>query len=94
MISETIFAMLLVEPYFATFTKKPLVDAKARTEVLLALSEESRDAVDARVAKALANGGVAAREVQDLGFMYSRAFEDPDGHTWELMWMDPAAVDG
>ena len=91
-ISEDIFAMLLVEPFFQTFTRKPIADARKSTEVLVCLSCESRAEVDDLTNKAVANGGRTFKPPQDHGFMYGRAFQDPDGHVWELMWMDPAAV--
>jgi predicted lactoylglutathione lyase len=91
-IAEDIYAMLLVEPFFQTFTKKRIADARESTEVLVCLSCESRAEVDELVRKALAAGGTTPRPPQDHGFMYGHAFEDPDGHVWELMWMDPAAV--
>jgi predicted lactoylglutathione lyase len=86
------YAMLLVEPFFQTFTKKPISDAKKSTEVLVCLSCESRDEVDSLVKKALAAGGSAPNAPQDHGFMYGHGFEDLDGHVWELMWMDPNAA--
>lgn len=89
-IGENIYAMLLVERFFQGFTSKPIADAKASTEVLTCLSCESREEVDALVAKALAAGGRAPNPKQDHGFMYGHGFEDPDGHIWELSWMDPA----
>jgi predicted lactoylglutathione lyase len=91
-ISEDIFAMLLVEPFFQTFTKKPIVDARKSTEVLVCLSCESRAEVDDLVKKALAAGGTTPNAAQDHGFMYSHGFEDLDGHVWELAWMDPSAL--
>ena len=91
-ISEDIFAMLLVEPFFQTFTKKPISDAKKATEVLVCLSCESRDEVDALVKKALAAGGTAPNAPQDHGFMYGHGFTDLDGHIWELVYMDPNAA--
>ncbi|RRS04810.1 glyoxalase/bleomycin resistance/extradiol dioxygenase family protein [Aquabacterium soli] len=91
-ISDTIYAMLLVEPYFQTFTKKPVSDAKKATEVLLCLSCESREHVDTLVAKALEAGGAAPVDKQDHGFMYGHGFEDLDGHQWELMYMDMSAM--
>jgi predicted lactoylglutathione lyase len=91
-ISDDIYAMLLVKPFFQTFTKKPIADSTRTTEVLVALSADSRAAVDAMLTKALAAGAEEAREPQDHGFMYGRSFEDPDGHIWEIVWMDPAAV--
>jgi predicted lactoylglutathione lyase len=86
------YAMLLVEPFFQTFTRKPISDAKKSTEVLVCLSCESRDEVDSLVKKALAAGGTAPNAPQDHGFMYGHGFEDLDGHVWELMWMDPNAA--
>lgn len=84
----SIYAMLLAEPFFRTFLAgKAVSDAKKNTEVLLALSCESDAAVDDLVARAVASGGKAHREPQDHGFMYYRAFEDPDGHIWELIHM-------
>ena len=91
-ISEDIFAMLLVEPFFQTFTRKAIVDARKSTEVLVCLSCESRAEVDELVRKALAAGGTTPNAAQDHGFMYSHSFEDLDGHVWELAWMDPAAA--
>ena len=91
-IGEDIFAMLLVEPFFQTFTRKPIADAKKSTEVLVCLSCDSRDEVDALVKKALAAGGTAPNAPQDHGFMYGHGFEDLDGHVWELVWMDPDAA--
>jgi len=93
--SETIFAMLLTHDKFKQFTPKPISDAKTSSEVLICISEDSRESVDAIVEKATAAGGTPDIGVkQDYGFMYGRSFEDPDGHIWEVMWMDPAAVAG
>lgn len=83
-----IYVMLLVEPFFQTFTKKQIADTKTSTEVLICLSRPSRAAVDETVAKAVAAGGSVPREAVDMGFMYQHAFEDPDGHTWELAYME------
>lgn len=85
----SIYAMLLTETYFKTFVDKPVVRAHEATEVLVCLSCESREEVDATVAKAIAAGGRAPRAPQDHGFMYGHAFEDLDGHIWELVWMAP-----
>jgi len=93
-ISDTIVAMLLTKPFYGTFTKKEIADATKTSEVLVALSAESREKVDELVEKALAAGGSPAGETQDHGFMYGRSFDDLDGHTWEVVWMDPAAVQG
>ena len=92
-LGDSLFAMLLVEPYFRTFTDRTPVDAHRQVEVLLALPVESRAAVDALVEKALATGGTEPRAAQDHGFMYQRVFQDPDGHAWEVFHMsgDPPA---
>ncbi|WP_445528508.1 VOC family protein [Streptomyces cyslabdanicus] len=91
-ISDTIIAMLLSRQHYATFTKKEIADSTKSSEVLICLSAESREKVDELVQKAVAAGGTASGETQDQGFMYGRSFDDLDGHTWEVMWMDPAAV--
>jgi predicted lactoylglutathione lyase len=91
--SEAISFMLLTHEYFATFTAKRISDAQQTCEVLLALSRDSRDDVDAITQAAAAAGGKAdVRPPQDMGFMYSRAFQDPDGHVFEPVWMDMAAM--
>jgi predicted lactoylglutathione lyase len=91
-IEENIFAMLLIEDYFKTFTKKEVADATKTTEVIIALSAESREKVDEIVDKAIAAGGSAHRDPQDHGWMYERSFQDINGHLWELVYMDPAAA--
>ncbi|MEW9808222.1 VOC family protein [Mesorhizobium sp. ZMM04-5] len=92
-ISETIFVMLLTNEKYAQFTSKTIVDARTSSEVLIALSADSRDGVDALVGKAKAAGGVLdPTPTQDYGFMYGRSFEDPDGHIWEIVWMDVEAA--
>ncbi|WP_328750864.1 VOC family protein [Streptomyces sp. NBC_00285] len=91
-ISDTIYAMLLTKPYYATFTKKEIADTAKTSEVMVALSAESRAQVDELVDKALAVGGTPSGATQDHGFMYGRSFDDPDGHTWEVVWMDPAVI--
>lgn len=91
--SETIHAMLLTHDKFRQFTPKAIADAKTSSEVLICLSADSREAVDAMVDKAWTAGGkVDPCPKQDYGFMYGRSFEDPDGHIWEVMWMDVAAA--
>lgn len=91
--SETIHAMLLTHDKFRQFTPKAIADAKQTSEVLICLSEESRAAVDATVEKAGPAGGrIDPTPTQDHGFMYGRSFEDPDGHIWEVMWMDVEAA--
>lgn len=91
-ISQDNYAMLLTESFFKTFTNKDLVNAKKNTEVLVALSVESKDKVNEILDKALAAGASEPREPQDHGFMYGRSLEDPDGHIWEIFWMDPKAL--
>ncbi|MEP6547691.1 MAG: VOC family protein [Gammaproteobacteria bacterium] len=87
--SDTIHVMLLTHAKWTVFTKKPISDAHVASEVMLALSAESRDAVNATAAAAGKAGGVAdINPPQDHGFMFSRSFEDPDGHVWEVVWMD------
>ncbi|OIJ89577.1 VOC family protein [Streptomyces colonosanans] len=93
-ISDTIIAMLLGKQRYADFTEKEISDATTTSEVLLCLSAESREKVDELVDHALAAGGTSSREATDHGYMYGRSFDDLDGHTWEVMWMDPAAVQG
>jgi predicted lactoylglutathione lyase len=87
-ISEHIFAMLLVEDYFKTFTKKEISDAKKTTEVLIALDADSKAAVQEIITKAKALGGSIYAEAQDHGWMYQHGFADLDGHQWEVMYMD------
>jgi predicted lactoylglutathione lyase len=91
-IGEAIYAMLLTHEKFGEFTKKPIADARSSTEVLTALGCASRAEVDRIVDRALEAGGSPAREPKDHGFMYERAFEDPDGHIWEIFWMDESAI--
>jgi predicted lactoylglutathione lyase len=91
-ISDDIYAMLLVDKYFKTFTPKEVVDAKAGTEAITALSLASRAEVDRIVNKALAAGARRYAEPKDHGFMYQWGFEDLDGHIWEYFWMDPSFV--
>jgi len=91
-VSDQAFVMLLVEPFFATFTRKRVADAASETETILGVSAESRDEVDVLVDRALALGGAEAGAPHDEGFMYGRSFYDLDGHAWEVIWMDPAAV--
>ncbi|WP_329015637.1 VOC family protein [Streptomyces sp. NBC_01601] len=93
-ISDTIVAMFLTPEHYARFTQKKIVDARTSSEVLLCLSAESRAKVDELVDKAIAAGGTSHGDPQDHGFMYGRAFDDLDGHTWEVMWMDPTAIQG
>ena len=91
-VSETIFVMLLTEPKFKSFSPKPISDATKSTEVLIALSFESRQKVDEVVRTATSNGGTTYAEPKDYGFMYQHGFQDPDGHVWEVFWMDPKGM--
>jgi uncharacterized protein len=91
-ISEEAFVMLLTDSYFRTFTKRELADTSRNTEVLIALSCENRAEVDALVKKAVASGGKHAMEPADHGFMYTWSFYDLDNHHWEVLWMDPTAI--
>ena len=93
-LSEESFVMLLTEPYFQGFTTKQLCDTSTHTEGLCGFSCTSREEVDTIVAAAAANGGAVAGEAQDHGFMYGRGFYDLDGHHWEVIWMNPAHVQG
>jgi predicted lactoylglutathione lyase len=90
-VGENIYVMLLVESFFATFTRKPVADAKRSTEAILALALASREQVDEHVAQAVAAGGTASPK-QDHGWMYQHGFEDLDGHLWEVFWMDPKGM--
>ena len=92
-LSETIHVMLLTHDKFSQFTPRPIADASAGSETLLCLSADSRESVDSTVERAVAAGGAADPAAkQDYGVMYGRSVADPDGHIWEIMWMDPAAV--
>jgi len=93
-VSDDIFVMLLTEAKFKTFTPKAICDATKSTEVLVALSCESRAKVDKIVRKAIAAGGTTYNEAKDYGFMYQHGFQDLDGHIWEYLWMDPAHIQG
>jgi predicted lactoylglutathione lyase len=93
-LSETIHVMLLTHDKFSQFTPRPIADAGAGSEVLLCLSADSRESVDSTVERAVAAGGAADPAAkQDYGVMYGRSVADPDGHIWEIMWMDPAAAE-
>lgn len=90
-VSDDIFVMLLTEAKFRTFTPNAICDARQFTEVLICLSVESRDRVDGMVRDAVAAGGNTYKPARDLGNMYGHGFQDPDGHIWELIYMDPVA---
>lgn len=87
-ISDTIYLMVLTHAKFKQFSDLPIPDAKEQRQALYALSFDSRAAVDLIAEAALAAGGRETRDRQDMGFMYSRALADLDGHTWEFFWMD------
>jgi predicted lactoylglutathione lyase len=91
-IGENIFAMLLTEPFFKTFTKKDIADAKKTTEALIAIDAESRQSVDEMVKRAVEAGGSLYRNADDYGWMYSHSFADLDGHQWEIVYMDKSKI--
>ena len=91
-LSEDGYVMLLEEARFRDFTSREICDTSRHTEGLFALSAASREEVDHLVHAALVNGGSPAQKPMDHGFMYGWSFYDPDGHHWEVFWMDPAAV--
>jgi hypothetical protein len=91
-VGQDIFVMLLVEKFFKTFTKKEISDTKKNTEVIMALSTESREKVDQMMNKVMQAGGNESRAPQDYGWMYGRGFEDVDGHLWEIFYMDQSSM--
>ena len=92
-VSDSIFVMLLVEPFFKTFIPhKEISNAQKSTEVLLCISAENRESVDRMVSLAIAAGGSSPMPKQDYGWMYSHAFEDLDGHIWEVAYIDETAI--
>jgi len=92
-VNEGATVMLLVKDRFADFTTKQLADPRTHTEAIIAVSAESREDVDDFADKALATGGSPANDPMDMDFMYARSFNDPDGHLWEIVWMDPATLE-
>jgi hypothetical protein len=93
-LADNIFVMILTHEKFSQFTPRAIADAKAGSEVLLCLSADSRESVDSTIARGVAAGGTAdPSPKQDYGVMYGRSLADPDGHIWEIMWMDPAAAE-
>ena len=92
-LSESIHVMLLTHEKFSQFTPRPIANANAGSQVLLCISADSRESVDATLERAVTAGGTAdPSPKQDYGVMYGRSVADPDGHIWEIMWMDPAAA--
>ena len=92
-LTDTIYAMLLTHEKFAQFTSREIADAHRTAQMSLALSCDDRASVDEMTEAALAAGGSEAHPPEDLGFMYNRAFYDPDGHHFEVLWMDPKAAE-
>src|SRR4051794_39175617 len=93
-LTDSIHVMLLTHDKFRHFTPLPIADAKAGSEVLLCLSSDSRESVDSTIERGVAAGGTAdPAPKQDYGVMYGRSIADPDGHIWEIMWMDSAAAE-
>lgn len=91
--SDIIHVMILTHEKWATFTSKTIPNAHDSAQVLLCLSSDTKEGVSDLVEKAVAGGGKAdPTPTQDYGFMFGRSFEDPDGHIWEIMWMDMSAV--
>jgi hypothetical protein len=90
--SDTITFMLLTHDFYQTFTSRTIADAKTTSQVLIALSHDSRAEVNATTDAALAAGGKAPHPAEDMGFMYSRPFEDLDGHLFNPLWMDVDAA--
>ncbi|MER9416713.1 VOC family protein [Mesorhizobium sp. M0306] len=92
MFSDTIGVMLLIHDHYREFTTRPIGDARRDSQAMIALTVDNRDAVDATLTSAVAAGGRAdPNPAQDLGFMYNRHIEDPDGYVWEIVWMNPTA---
>ena len=91
-VNENAYVMLLLEAYFKTFTAKDVSSTQGSAEAIIAYSVDSREEVDEAVRTALANGGSVSQDPQDYGFMYNHSFQDPDGHLWEVFWMDPAGA--
>jgi predicted lactoylglutathione lyase len=91
-ISDDIYAMLITEPFFRSFTTKELADASKTTEAIVALEVGTKQQVDEMAARALESGGSPASEPMEQDGMYERSFADPDGHLWEVFHMEPAAV--
>ena len=90
-IADDIYTMLLTHAKFGGFTNKQIADTNTTTEMAICLALESKEKVNEIVDNAL-NAGAGARETMDYGFMFSRSFDDPDGHAWEVIWMDPAFI--
>ena len=94
LVGEDAYFMLLTRERFKGFSKRPVGDPRNETNALFAISVNGRDEVDVLVRKAVAAGGSHAADPQDHGFMYGWSFYDPDGHHWEVFWMDPSTIQG
>jgi predicted lactoylglutathione lyase len=93
-VNDQAAVMLVTEPFFSTFSGKAIANTATTYEVSNAISLGSREEVDEIGEKALATGGTPSKPPSDEGFMYSRSFQDPDGHLWDVHWMDPSAIEG
>lgn len=92
-LGENIFAMLITEPFYKTFiAKKEIADSSKTSEVINAVSVENKEAVDELVDKAISSGATKYKETDDYGWMYSRSFQDLDGHLWEVLYIDITKV--
>ncbi len=91
-ISDTIYAMVMTHEKFASFVDKPIADLKTTVGALIAISVDTTDEMHQIVDAALAAGGRESKPPQDYGFMQARTFEDLDGQTWEIVWMNMAAI--
>lgn len=89
-VNENAYVMFLVENYFSSFTAKDVASTEGKAEAIIAYSVDTREAVDTAVQTALAHGGSLSEQPIDHGFMYNHSFQDPDGHLWEVFWMDRA----
>lgn len=92
-LDDNVYFMVLTREYFGTFTDKQVVDPATQAQVSIALTRDSREAVDEILEKGLAAGGSEPREAQDYGFMYSRDLDDPDGNNLSFLFMEPAAAE-
>lgn len=92
-VDENIYVMLLVDTFFKTFTTKEIIDTRTHIQTLLALSVKSKEDVDSLTEKAILAGAIISSETKDYGFMYQKTFDDINGHTWEIFWMDPNHVE-
>ena len=90
--SEEIYVMILTHAKYSEFTNKTIIDGSTQSGVILSLSVNSNDELNSLMEKAVNAGAIEHKEAQDYGFMQLRSFEDPDGHTWEVFYMDPAQI--